>query len=390
MAVMDRVPDFIVQRSPAGSIGQIVRRFVGRTGAAIALGGALVAASAAHAGVPLPVVAQTTGVPSLAAVVKRIAPSVVGIEITGRVAAQTGATRRPARNGTNPPAPPAAQEIHMAGSGVVFDARRGLIITNSHVIDHADVITVKLADGRALPAQRVGADPETDVAVIRIEADGLTELAFGDSDRLEVGDFVFAIGNPVRLGQTVTAGIVSGLHRANVGIEAYEDFIQTDAAIYPGNSGGALVNLGGELIGINTAFAGAGKTNPGFGFAIPVNLARALADQMLEFGDIRRGAFGFTYDDFTPGLLRELKLSVPPPGVVVLKVDPRSAAERGGLKPGDRVTELGGTPVRDASDLQIRMALLRIGEVAEFAVSRQGGMLTVRAAPTEREPVRTR
>jgi serine protease Do/serine protease DegQ len=267
---MDRVPDFIVQRSPAGSIGQIVRRFVGRAGAAIVLGGALVAASAAHAGVPLPVVAQATGVPSLAAVVKRIAPSVVGIEITGRVGAQTGATRRPARKGTNPPAPAAVQEIHMAGSGVVFDARRGLIITNSHVIDHADVITVKLADGRALLAQRVGADPETDVAVIRIEADGLTELAFGDSDRLEVGDFVFAIGNPVRLGQTVTAGIVSGLHRANVGIEAYEDFIQTDAAIYPGNSGGALVNLGGELIGINTAFAGAGKTNPGFGFAIPV------------------------------------------------------------------------------------------------------------------------
>jgi len=222
--------------------------------------------------------------------------------------------------------------------------------------------------------------------VIRIEAGGLTELAFGDSDRLEVGDFVFAIGNPLRLGQTVTAGIVSGLHRANVGIEAYEDFIQTDAAIYPGNSGGALVDLNGDLVGISTAFVGTGKTHPGFGFAIPVNMARALVDQMLEFGDIRRGALGFTYDDFTPGLLRELKLSVPPPGAVVLKVDPRSAAERAGLRPGDLVTELGGTPVRDASDLQIRMALLRIGEVAEFAVSRHGGALTLRAAMAEREP----
>jgi serine protease Do/serine protease DegQ len=157
MAVMDRVPDFIVQRSPREHRANRPA-FRRRAGAAIVLGGALVAASAAHAGVPLPVVAQATGVPSLAAMVKRIAPSVVGIEITGRVGAQTGATRRPAHKGTNPPAPAAAQEIHMAGSGVVFDARRGLIITNSHVIVHADVITVKLADGRALPAQRVGAD----------------------------------------------------------------------------------------------------------------------------------------------------------------------------------------------------------------------------------------
>jgi S1-C subfamily serine protease len=382
---MDRVSDFIARRSQAGNVRQFVGRFVRRSGAAIALGGAILVAPAAQAGVPLPVVAQTAGVPSLAAVVKRIAPSVVSIEIRGSAAAQSSAMQRQARNGTNPPAPAVESEIRATGSGVVFDARRGLIITNSHVIGRADDITVKLTDGRALPAQRVGADPETDVAVIRIEADGLTEIAFGDSDRLEVGDFVFAIGNPPKFGQTVTAGIVSGLHRASVGIEAYEDFIQTDAAIYPGNSGGALVDLNGDLVGISTAFASTGKTHPGFGFAIPVNMARALADQMLEFGDIRRGALGFTYDDFTPGLLAELKLSFPPPGAVVLKVDPRSAAERAGLRPGDLVTELGGTAVRDASDLQIRMALLRIGEVAELAVSRRGGALTLRAAMAERE-----
>ena len=150
------------------------------------------------------------------------------------------------------------------------------------------------------------------------------------------------------------------------------------------------MDLRGDLVGINTAFIAVGRNNPGMGFAIPINLARALADQMLEFGNIRRGALGFTYDDFasgsTSGRPRDLELSVPPPGAVVVKVAPRSAAERAGLKPGDLVTELGGTPIRDAADLQIKLALLRIGEVAEFAVSRPSGTLTVRAAMAEREP----
>jgi S1-C subfamily serine protease len=383
MAAMDNRPDFTVHRSGA-SIARMARHL----SAAITLCLGLGAACAAHAGVPLPVVAETTGMPSLAAIVKRMAPSVVYIESRGHIAAEPDPKRRQARKGT---VLAARREIQMFGSGVVFDARRGLIITNSHVIDHADDITVKLTDGRALPARRVGADPETDVAVIQVRADGLTELPFGDSDRLEVGDFVFAVGNPQLIGQTVTAGIVSGLHRAKVGIGPYEDFIQTDAAIYPGNSGGALVNLRGDLVGINTAFIAVGRNDPGMGFAIPINLARALADQMLEFGNIRRGALGFTYDDFTSALPRALAPSVPPPGAVVIKVDPRSAAERAGLKPGDLVTEFGGTPVRNAADLQIRLALLRTGEVAEFAVSRPDGTLTVRVAMAEREPaIRTK
>jgi S1-C subfamily serine protease len=373
---MNNRSDFIVRRSV---------RTARRISAAITLGLVLSAASAAHAGVPLPVVAETTGMPSLAAVVKRIAPSVVGIESRGRVATEADTKHRQARNGVRPVLA-AWHEIHMVGSGVVFDARRGLIITNSRVIEHADDIKVKLTDGRALPARRVGADPDTDVAVIQVRADGLTELPFGDSDRLEVGDFVFAVGNPLQIGQTVSAGIVSGLHRANVGIGPYEDFIQTDAAIYPGNSGGALVNLRGDLVGINTAFIVIGRDNPGMGFAIPINLARALANQMLEFGDIRRGALGFTYNNFMSGPPRDLKLSVPPPGAVVLEVYPRSAAERAGLKPGDLVTQLDGAPVRDAADLQLRLALLRIGEVAEFGVSRPGGAVTVRAAMAERQP----
>jgi S1-C subfamily serine protease len=217
----------------------------------------------------------------------------------------------------------------------VFEASRGLIITNSHVVDHAYEITARLTNGRVLPGSRVGTDPETDVAVIQVRGDGLTELPFGNSHLLQLGDFVFAIGNPREIGQSVTAGIISGLHRASVGLGPYEDFIQTDAAIYPGNSGGALVSLRGDLVGINTAFIAVRKSNPGMGFAIPINMARSLVDQMLEFGDIRRGTLGFTYDDFTSARSSDLA------GAVVRAVDPRSAAERAGLKPGDLVTELG-------------------------------------------------
>jgi len=366
---MDNRPDFI-----ASAV-----RIALHVSAAITLSLGLGAGAVAHAGVPLPVVAETAGMPSLATVVKRIAPSVVNIEGKGRVAAEPGTKRRQAGNGVGPVLR-ARDEIRTFGSGVVFDARRGFIVTNSHLIDHADEITVKLIDGRALPARRVGADPETDVAVIQVRADELTELRFGNSDRVEVGDFVFAIGNPQKIGQTVTAGIVSGLHRANMGLGPYEDFIQTDAGIYPGNSGGALVDLGGDLVGINSAFIAVGKSNPGMSFAIPINMVRSLVDQMLEFGDIRRGALGFIYDDFTSTWPRNLV------GAVVRAVDPRSAAERAGLRPGDLVTELGGTPVRDAADLQIRLALLRVGEIAEFAVSRRGGTVTVRAEMAERDP----
>jgi S1-C subfamily serine protease len=348
-----------------------------RVGAALALGLAFVA-STAHAGVPLPVVAETAGEPSLAAVVKRIAPAVVNIEIKGHIAAAGARPGRQAHKGGAAPLAAASREINMTGSGVVFDARRGLIITNSHVIDHADQITVKLTDGRVLSAQRVGDDPETDVAVIKVAPVGLTELAFADSDHLEVGDFVFAVGHPLALGQTVTAGIISGLHRSNVGLRPIEDFIQTDAGIYPGNSGGALVNLRGDLVGINTAFIGATRNNSGLGFAIPANLARTLAERMLESGDIRRGALGFDFDD-PAVVVTDLKLSVPPPGAMILKVDRGSAAERAGLRAGDLVTRLGGTPLRDAADLQMRIALLRAGEVAEFSVSRRGSTLTMRA-----------
>jgi serine protease DegQ len=317
----------------------------------------------AHAGVPLSTMAQA-GVQTLAPVLKKISPAVISVATKGQIG--DGAKKR---------------DIRAAGSGVVFDAGQGLIITNNHVIEFADEITVTLADGRNLPAKRVGGDADTDIAVIKIASDHLTAILMGDSDQLEVGDFVLAIGNPLQLGQTVTSGIVSGLRRSNMGIERFEDFIQTDAAIYPGNSGGALVNLRGELIGINTAFVGTSNASPGVGFAIPINMARNVADQIVEFGEIRRGSLGITIDDPTPSVVRELKLpvSAAAAGAIIVKVDGGSAAARAGLKSGDVVTDLGKTPIRDSADLRIRMAMLRVGEVAELSVMRDGKPTIVRA-----------
>jgi S1-C subfamily serine protease len=196
---------------------------------------------------------------------------------------------------------------------------------------------------------------------------------------------VLAIGYPANIGQSVTSGIVSGLHRSNIGIEEFENFIQTDAAIYPGNSGGALVNLQGDLVGINTAFIGATNSNPGMGFAIPVNIARIVATQIMEGGEIRRGTLGITIDDLTPDMIRELKMSAPLGCAMIVKVDPRSPAARAGLKSGDIVTEIGNRPVRDATFLRTRLALLLVGDVAEFAVIRDGKPLKIQAMVAERD-----
>jgi S1-C subfamily serine protease len=313
--------------------------------------------------------------PSLAPVLKKITPAVVSIETRFR-APQDAKNRR--RDPRDPPG--------TVGSGVVFDAKRGLIVTNNHVIDRADDITVTLTDGRMFKAKRVGTDPEFDLAVISIDADNLPSIPFGDSRQLEVGDFVLAIGYPANIGQSVTSGIVSGLHRTNVGVEQFENFIQTDAAIYPGNSGGALVDLQGDLVGINTAFIGATGTNPGMGFAIPVNMARIIADQIIEFGDVRRGTLGITTDDRSPDAAREAGFTEPPGGAVIVKVAPGSPAARAGLKPGDLVTGLGDRPVTDSQFLRRRLALLRVGEVADLTVRRDGKSSNVKLAVADRDP----
>jgi S1-C subfamily serine protease len=331
---------------------------------------------------PQPGGAQTAApartAPSLAPVLKKITPAVVSIETKVRV--PDAKNRR--RDTRDPPG--------NVGSGVVFDAKRGLIITNNHVIDRADDITVTFTDGRMLKAKRVGADPDFDLAVISVDADNLPSIPLGDSRQLEVGDFVLAIGYPANIGQSVTSGIVSGLHRTNVGVEQFENFIQTDAAIYPGNSGGALVDLQGDLVGINTAYIGATNTNPGMGFAIPVNTARLIADQLIEFGDVRRGTIGILTDDPAPDAAREAGSAESPSGAVtgavIVKVTPGSPAARAGLKPGDLVTELGGRHVIDSQFLRRRLALLRVGETADLTVRRDGKSSSVKLAVAERDP----
>ena len=315
--------------------------------------------------------------PTLAPILKKITPAVVKLETKGRAAAAgtagTNAKRRETR------------EIHEVGSGVVYDASQGLIITNHHVIDHADEITVTLTDGRTLKAKRLGSDPDFDLAIIKVQADNLPSIPFGDSSKLEVGDIVLAIGYPMNMAQSVTSGIVGGLHRTNIGIEQHENFIQTDAAVYPGNSGGALVNIQGDLVGINTAFIGSTNTNPGVGFAIPVNMSRIIANQILKFGDIHRGTLGITIEDPTPAVIRDMKLTGPQPGAVITRVDHGSSGERAGLKSGDVVTKLGAEAVRNAPSLRTRIALLRIGETAELAILREGKPMTIRAIMAERQ-----
>ncbi|MCL4125941.1 UNVERIFIED_CONTAM: hypothetical protein GTU68_012667 [Idotea baltica] len=235
------------------------------------------------------------------------------------------------------------------GSGVIFDAKKGLVLTNNHVIQRADEITVSLTDGRSFQAELVGSDPATDVALIKIPAENLTALSLADSDKLRVGDFVVAIGNPFGLGQTVTSGIVSALGRSGLGIEGYEDFIQTDASINPGNSGGALVNLRGELVGINTAIFSPGQRagNIGIGFAIPSNMVKQISDQLLQFGEVKRAYLGVQMQDINQELADAFNIA-PGQGAVITSIQKGSAADeaanspaaRAGLKVNDIITSV--------------------------------------------------
>jgi len=217
-----------------------------------------------------------------------------------------------------------------------------------------------------------------------VDPENLTQVAFGDSEKIEVGDFVVAIGNPFGLGQTVTMGIISALGRSGLGIEGYEDFIQTDASINPGNSGGALLTLKGEVIGINTAIIGPAGGNIGIGFAVPINMARSVMDQILTHGEVRRGRIGVAVQDLTPDIAQALKLDKTT-GALVNRVEPNSPAEKAGLKAGDVVTTIGGKPVRGGADLRNRIGLLRVGDKAELQVVREKTIKTVYIQIGQRE-----
>jgi len=270
------------------------------------------------------------------------------------------------------------REEQSLGSGVVVDAKKGYVITNFHVIDKADEITVTLRDGRKFDAKLIGGDSETDVALVQIEANKLTALPLANSDELRVGDFVVAIGNPFGLGQTVTSGIVSALGRSGLGIEGYEDFIQTDASINPGNSGGALVNLHGELVGINTAILAPSGGNVGIGFAIPTNMANKIVEHLVDFGEVRRGSLGIQVQDLTPDLAAAFNLEGQK-GAVVVEIDEDSPADEAGLEISDIVIAINGESVESAMDARNRVGLLRIGEKVNIKILRKGHEKTLKA-----------
>ena len=344
-------------------------------------------AVASHAALP-PAVGEAP-MPTLAPMIKRVSPAVVNIATRGTIrerSPQNPLLEDPffRRFFDIPDMGPRERQFRSAGSGVIFDAKNGYIVTNAHVIDNATEITVTLQDGRDLTATVVGSDVPSDVAVLKVPSETLIQVALGDSTRLEVGDFVVAIGNPFGLQHTVTSGIVSGLGRSGIdpGRDGYEDFIQTDASINPGNSGGALVNLKGELVGINSAILSRSGGNIGIGFAIPVNMARSIMDQLLKYGSVKRGLLGVSIYSLTPDMAKSLNIPNTQ-GVLVSQVSEGSAAEKAGIRVGDVITSINDQPTKSNSDLRNAIGLSRLGEKLDVALIRDRKPIHVTAVITE-------
>ena len=331
--------------------------------------------SSAFAGAPIP---EVGGAPmqSIAPVVGRVTPGVVGISVRGRVREDNPLLQDPLfRQFFNLRQGPIERETEAAGSGVIVDAAQGYVLTNNHVVENATNIEVTTKDNRQLKARLIGRDPETDIAVLQIAAGGLTSVPMGDSDRLQVGDFVLAVGNPFGLGQTVTSGIVSALGRSP-GIEGYEDFIQTDASINPGNSGGPLVDLQGRIVGINTAIVAPSGGNVGIGFAVPINMARQVMDQLISGGEIKRGRIGVAIQDLTPDIAQALG-TTHTQGAVIARVEQGSPADRAGLRTHDLVVAVNGVPIHTGADLKNRVGLSKIGDAVDLTIIRAGSERTV-------------
>ena len=332
----------------------------------------------------IPAFGSREGLPTLAPVLSRVTPAVVNIAVLQHSPeAQNPLLRDPFFRrffGL----PDGGRPQISAGSGVIVDAKNGYVLTNHHVVKDAREVQVTLKDNRRLPAKVVGTDAGTDIAVLRVDPGDLTEAKFGDSDALEVGDFVIAIGNPFGIGQTVTSGIVSALGRSGLTQEGYEDFIQTDASINPGNSGGALTNLRGELVGINTAIIGPSGGNVGIGFAVPSNMARAVMQQIIRFGEVRRGRLGVSMQDLTPDLAKAIGATVRS-GVALTNVVPDSPAARAGLKVGEVVTAINGRPVRGSAELRAQLGVIPVGESVDLRVQRgaESRQVRVQIAPVE-------
>ena len=334
----------------------------------------------------MPAAVGDTPVPSLSPIVKKVSPAVVNIATRGTI--RDRGPQNPLlddpffrRFFDVPPdsSGPRERPFQSAGSGVIFDAKAGYIVTNAHVVENASEITVTLQDGRDLKAEVVGSDEPSDVAVLKVKSDGnLVQIGLGDSAKVEVGDFVLAIGNPFGLQHTVTSGIISGLSRSGINPDGYEDFIQTDASINPGNSGGALVNLHGELIGINTAILSRSGGNIGIGFAIPVNMAHSVMDQLIKYGSVKRGQLGVSMYTVTPDIAHSLGLANAM-GALVSQVVDGSPAEKAGIHTGDVITSVNGQQVKSNSELRNSIGLMRVGDKVEIGLLRDGKPLKVTA-----------
>jgi Do/DeqQ family serine protease len=358
---------------------------------AAALLAAGLCAPGAFAALPAPPAgsAEAAPMPSLAPIVKRVSPAVVNIATRGTIKEKPG-QRNPLLDDpffrrffdVPPDSKPRERQFQSAGSGVIVDAKNGYIITNHHVVENASEITVTLLDNRSFSAKVVGSDEGADIAVLQAKQPNLVAMALGDSSKLEVGDYVVAIGNPFGLQHTVTAGIVSALGRTGINPDGYEDFIQTDASINPGNSGGALVNLRGELVGINSAILSGSGGNIGIGFAIPVNMAKGVMDQLIKYGQVKRGVLGVNIYDVTPDVAKEFGLNEAS-GALVAGVAQGSAAEHAGIKTGDIIISINGTSIKSASELRNTIGMQRVGDQVEIGLLRDGKPLKVAALVAE-------
>ena len=325
---------------------------------------------------------SNVALPSLADMLERANPAVVNIATRSTIVEHNRLLADPffRRFFNIPESRRRYRRTQSAGSGVVVDADQGYIVTNNHVIDGADEISVGLSDGRTLTAELMGRDPQVDLALLKVPAENLVAIKFADSSALRVGDFVVAIGNPFGLNQTVTSGIVSALGRSGLGIEGYEDFIQTDAPINPGNSGGALVDLRGDLVGINTAIYAPNGGNVGIGFAIPANMTAAIIRELIDSGEVNRGYVGAVVQPLNRELAKAfdvLPADGAPAGVVIVDVQPASSAEKAGLAPGDVIVQMGDKKISSVADFENQAAVMFIGDRLEIVLVRQGKQQTL-------------
>lgn len=349
---------------------QLIRRSMVVATAALFI---LASGTAANAGIPF---FSKDELPSLAPMLEETTPAIVSIAVEGTQTSRQQVPEMFRYFFGNPQQAPQERPFRGLGSGVIIDAKNGYVVTNNHVVDNADKILVKLTDGREFEAEKLGADAQSDIALLKIEPENLSQIDLANSDELRVGDFVVAIGNPFGLSQTVTSGIVSALGRSGLNIGGYEDYIQTDAAINRGNSGGALVNLKGDLVGINTAIFGPNGGNVGIGFAIPSNMMKSLVDQILEFGEVRRGLLGILGNDVDAGLAEALN-SPASKGAFVNEVSEDSAADKAGILSGDIITAINGNELHSFNELRAKVASLGAGAKVDLTIIRNGETLNV-------------